>query len=260
ASRAGARVALWAALGRDVEGDRIASMLEREQIDTRHLERSAHATDLSIITVDSRGENTIVTRNDAANAYVPDIATLEAATRPGDWVVLQGNLGEAVTHDVLRRLHRGGRHTLLNPGPVQFNCVPMLNDVDVLVVNRVEALTLTRQPDTEQAARMLCDAGTAHAIVTLGADGAVVCDRGFVIRHFDAPRANAVDTVGAGDALCGALVAGLAHGLSVSTALPGAMRVAAFVVEHPGTYSSFPEQATLRELNDVLQTFRNCSS
>lgn len=260
ASRAGAHVALWAAVGNDADGERIVVMLEQEGIDIQHLERDTHATDMSIVTVDAYGENTIVTRNEAANAYLPDIDQLEAATRPGDWVVLQGNLGEAVTRDVLRHLHRGGRHTMLNPGPVRFNCVPMLHDVDVLVVNRVEALTLTKQPDAEHAARMLCEAGTAHALVTLGSDGVIVCDRDVATRQVAAPRAHAIDTVGAGDALCGALVAGLARGSTLTAALPAAMRVAAYVVEHPGTYSSFPERADMRVLTDSLQPLQTRTS
>lgn len=248
AARAGACVTLFAALGRDADGARIVAMLEAEFIDTRHIAWLDCATDLSIVTVDANGENTIVTRNDAAGAYAPDAAALDDATAPSDWIVLQGNLSQAVTASLLREARRGQRHTLLNPGPVQFDINAMLPDVDVLVVNRVEALALTGEADPRRAALSLHRDGVADVLVTLGASGVIRCRRDESIEQVSAPRVTAVDTVGAGDALCGTLAAGLARGLALDDALPRAMNVAAFVVGRHGTQASFPDRARITEL------------
>jgi ribokinase len=71
--RAGTPTQLFAAIGQDAEGDRIAAQLSEEGIDTSHvIDRVPCPTDMSIITVDARGENTIVTRNDAAGRYHPE--------------------------------------------------------------------------------------------------------------------------------------------------------------------------------------------
>jgi ribokinase len=260
AARAGATVTLLAAVGCDADGGRIAAMLEREQVDTRHLARFGCATDLSIVTVEASGENTIVTRNDAASRYAPDPAALDAASRAGDWVVLQGNLSLTVTERLLRHARHGGRHTLLNPGPVQFDCRALLPDVDVLIVNRVEAGMLSGQDDPHQAARSLRSAGAGHVIVTLGADGIAWCNGDGALVELPAPAVTAVDTVGAGDALCGTIAAALARGVEFGDALPDAMAVAAYVVGQLGTQASFPSRERMRELASFIRIGRQESS
>jgi ribokinase len=248
AARAGAAVTLLAAVGGDADGARIVAMLDAEGIDTRYVVRLECATDLSIVTVDAAGENTIVTRNEAASMYAPHAMMLDAASARGDWIVLQGNLSGAVTAALLRAARRDGRHTLLNPGPVQFEVGPLLRDVDVLVVNRVEALALTGEAEPSRAALALHRDGATDVLVTLGADGVIRCASDGGIAHVPAPAVVAVDTVGAGDALCGTLAAALAHGLTLDDALHRAMEVAAFVVARQGTQASFPDCSRMREL------------
>lgn len=254
AARAGAAVTLLAALGRDADGERIVAMLQREGVDTRHVVQLDCATDLSIVTIDAAGENTIVTRSEAADRYAPDAAALDAASRAGDWVALQGNLSQTVTAALLRHARQTGRKTFLNPGPVHFDCRALLPDVNVLVVNRVEAAALSGQEDPHRAAHALRHAGAADVLVTLGAGGVVWCSGERASVDLPAVAVTAVDTVGAGDALCGTLVAALAHGLTIGDALPDAMAVAAWVVSRRGTQASFPEHARMRELAAFLRT------
>jgi ribokinase len=60
--------------------------------------------------------------------------------------------------------------------------------------------------------------------------------------------AEAVDTVGAGDAFCGTLLAALALNLPMPNALRWAQAVAAYAVARPGAQASFPERAAMRGL------------
>lgn len=260
AARAGAAVTLFAAVGRDADGERIVAMLERERIDTRHIARLDCATDLSIVTIDAAGENTIVTRSKAAGRFAPDASALESASRAGDWIALQGNLSPTVTATLLRWARQSGRKTFLNPGPAQFDYRASLPDVDVLVVNRVEAAVLSGQEDPHRAAQALRHAEAGDVLVTLGADGVVWCrgDRASV--DLPAAMVTAVDTVGAGDAFCGTLLAALARGLAIGDALPDAMAVAAWAASHRGTQASFPERERMRELVAFLQTNHKTSS
>jgi ribokinase len=247
AARAGVSTQLFAAVGQDADGERLIAYLNAEGIDTRHVLRVPGSTDLSIITVDAQGENTIVTRNEAAAGFHPEPGAVLNATRAGDWIALQGNLSADATAHVLRAARLNGRRTLLNPGPVCFDCVPMLADVDLLIVNRVEAATLTAQDDASHAAGALQRAGAREVCVTLGANGLLWCnDDG--VQPLAAVPAHAVDTVGAGDAFCGTLLAALAQDLAMPLALRWAQTVAAHAVARRGAQASFPDRATTREL------------
>lgn len=247
AARAGTPTQLFAAIGQDAEGDRIAAQLSAEGIDTSHVMRVPYPTDLSIITVDARGENTIVTRNEAAAHYHPEPRSIVDATRAGDWIALQGNLSADFTAQMLRAARLGARRTLLNPGPVCFDCVPLLGDVDVLVVNRVEAATLSTHDDPARAAEALRQAGAREVCVTLGAQGVLWCNER-ATQHLPAMPAAAIDTVGAGDAFCGTLLAAFGRNLAMPLALRWAQAVAAIVVTRRGAQASFPERAAMRDL------------
>jgi len=251
AQRAGAQTQLFAALGNDADGDHFLARLVEEGIDTRHIARLPCMTDMSIVTVDQRGENTIVTRNNAAARYVPTPGAVLDATRSGDWIAMQGNLSEAVTAELLCRAHAGERRTLLNPGPVCFDCRPLLNNVDILVVNRVEAAALTRVENPEDAARSLQESGAGEVIVTLGSEGVLWCRPGRMAL-IPATRANAIDTVGAGDAFCGALLAALAEHIPMTVSLQRAQTAAAFAVARSGTQAAFPSRAELLGLFNSL--------
>jgi ribokinase len=65
---------------------------------------------------------------------------------------------------------------------------------------------------------MLTGFGVGAAVVTLGADGAVVATAGRCI-HVPAPRVSVIDTTGAGDVFVGTLAALLADGQPLDRAV-----------------------------------------
>src|SRR5579864_4186949 len=100
AARCGVDVRLVAAIGDDAEGMRIRSSLAREGVLADGLTVLSHGTDRCVITVDGRGENTILSVIDGARNFEPIAETpIESWVRPGDFVVMQGNLRAAVTRD-----------------------------------------------------------------------------------------------------------------------------------------------------------------
>ncbi len=76
-------------------------------------------------------------------------------------------------------------------------------------------------------------------IVTAGAGGCHVAE-GETRLHLSAPRVDAVDTTGAGDAFVGALAAFLREGRSLEEAAAGAVRVASLSVAREGSMPSYP--------------------
>jgi ribokinase len=97
----------------------------------------------------------------------------------------------------------------------------------------------------DEAATALRALGVRSAIVTGGAEGAVAAWPGGGTAVRTSAPGPVVDTTGAGDALAGALAAGLAAGMGLEDALSAGCAFAAFSVTRPGAWRSYPTQADL---------------
>jgi ribokinase len=117
--------------------------------------------------------------------------------------------------------------------------------VDVLVVNEGELRTLSGSQGSvvECLARLPCPT----VVVTLGARGCVARDGGayFVQSGF---AVQALDTTGAGDTFCGALVAALSQAMPLTEALRRASAAAALACTKMGAQSSVPGAQAVTDL------------
>ncbi|MDN5821685.1 MAG: PfkB family carbohydrate kinase [Brachybacterium sp.] len=105
----------------------------------------------------------------------------------------------------------------------------VLPHTDLLLPNESELVGLTGIQELDEAARHLSARTGATVVAKLGANGAMLCTDGQVIR-VEAPRVEAVDTTGAGDAFNAAFLAALHQGNSNETALSVAVRTASELV------------------------------
>jgi ribokinase len=202
---------------------------------------SPYATDRCFITVDSHGENTILSFVEAARHFDPIVETrIESWITPGDLVVMQGNLHPNVTRDCLALAKSKGATTVLNPSPTYAAQDYDWTLVDLVLVNRGEAVEFAGG-GAEEAARELCKRGAGAVVLTLGADGAVLFSAENTFR-VAAPQVVAIDAVGAGDVFCGVLIAANALGRSWKDALAAAAEAASISVTRKGVLASFPSQ------------------
>ena len=131
--------------------------------------------DRCVIYVDRGGENTIVSVIDAALNFDPIAAdALERRIAFGDWIVLQGNLRANMTSACLALAKANGAATALNPSPAYPAAEYDWSLVDLVVLNRGEAVALGARQDPVESARVLLAAGAETVVLTLGADGAVL--------------------------------------------------------------------------------------
>jgi ribokinase len=235
AARLGATVALVGRVGADDAGRRLRDGLAGEGVDVGHVAEDPDApTGMALIAVDASGENTIVVSS-GANARV-DAGDVRAA---GD--VLAGAAVTLLQHEVGEEavgaaIATAGGRVVLNPAPAR----PLVSSVDVLVPNRGELEALAgRTGDPVALARGLD--GARAVVVTLGAEGAVVVE-GERAERVAAPRVEAVDTTGAGDTFCGALVQALAEGAALVEAARWATRAAAASVTRLGAQGGMPRR------------------
>ncbi len=244
AARTGAAVAFRAALGRDADGDFLKATLAAD-LPLDGLAVLDAPTDRSSILVDGHGENIIVTAADCADAFDPS-ADLTSLAK-GDHLLMQGNLGADVTVACLNAARARGVVTILNPSPLGA----ALPAADVVVVNTVEAEALAGLADPPAAARRLSRDGEASVIVTLGARGALLLERGEA-RLLPAPAVDAVDTSGAGDVFAGVLSGCLARRLPLVAAVTVGVAAAAIAVTRRGTLAACPSRAEIAALIDQI--------
>jgi ribokinase len=243
AARFGAPVRLVAPVGRDADGAWALARLCDEGLPSDALIQTAAPTDQSIITVVPSGENMIVSSAAAARSMTPDMArSAMAGVRPGDLVMVQGNLSQETTHAALRCARDAGAKTMVNPAPIQWSYEEIWPLCRIAVLNKVECRKLLGTNDLKVALVRLRLFGVDLPVVTLGSEGAAALDRDELTR-LPAVPVEVVDTTGAGDAFCGALAAALSRGARAAAALDLAMRAAAITVTRRGTQSAFPTRA-----------------
>ncbi|MDP5323845.1 MAG: ribokinase [Paracoccaceae bacterium] len=140
--------------------------------------------------------------------------------------------------------------TLLNPAPaVQFP-EGLLALCDYVTPNESEAealtgLRVTSVPQATLAAQKLVEMGAGAALITLGAQGVVYCDRGKTLFVPAIAASKVQDTTGAGDAFNGGFASALARGLGDHDALIFGSATAGISVTRMGTAASMPSLAEI---------------
>ncbi|MFT7724404.1 MAG: ribokinase [Roseateles sp.] len=253
AARLGARVALAARVGLQENGAALVAQLVAEGVDTRAVVQPAdEAPGVALIVVGAEdAENQIVTVA-GSNGTLP-LAQVEALDMAGlRWLVAQQELPLQSIARAFERAHAAGAKTVLNAAPYRPGCERLLPLVDLLVVNALEAqalmATLGGAAATPEAlADALRRQGPAAVLVSLGGDGLCWADADGP-RRVPARAVKAVDTVGAGDTLVGALVTALAEGRPVAAALAFALAAAALAVSRAGVQDAMPRRAEVEAL------------
>ena len=254
AARLGAEVSMLGRVGEDAFGAELIKNLRENGVDVEYVRATPDApTGSAFITVTPDGENAIVVSPGANRSFGPDEVE-EAAENLRETGVLVAQLevpAEAVERAAKIATQSGGRF-VFNLAPAREVRESLLRLSDPLVVNETEARFLLGEdaPDPEGLAAKLLDLGSASTVVTLGASGAVLASGG-TTRQFPAPKIEAVDTTGAGDAFVGALAARLAGGASLEEAVPYAVLAGAAAVAKAGAQGSLPTPEVVEKLAPV---------
>ncbi|HEX6054496.1 MAG TPA: ribokinase [Intrasporangium sp.] len=217
ARRAGADVVMVGRVGADDAGTAYLERLRRHGIRTEAPAFDDAPTGTAFITVDEAAENTIVVVA-GANEWVEDASVKAAGLGRGD--VLLCSL-EVPTDLVARAAHLAdlaGARVVINLAPYASLPHDVIAMADPVIVN-------------EEEMRQLADSDLipTSLLVTFGAAGARW--DGEEVSGIRLDESDVVDTVGAGDAFCGALAAALAAGATREEALEAANRAGAEAVQ-----------------------------
>lgn len=242
ACRAGAKSSMLGNLGMDTFGDTFMETLTSEGIDSTGVERHANVgTGVGLPVVSADGDNSIIIipqSNDLADeSFVARHADLIRASQV---LLLQLELPTAGAIAAAKIAKEAGVKVVLTPAPVA-SLDAFVGLIDVLVPNQMEAAALTNENDSvqNQAAALMKKLGCKEVVITLGSKGAFVTN-GTHSEIVLAPPVDAVDTVGAGDTLCGYLSAKLATGDDLFSATRQAVYAASLSVTRRGAALAAP--------------------
>ncbi|AGH97524.1 ribokinase [Micavibrio aeruginosavorus] len=254
AARMGVQAVLVGRVGKDVYAYETITTIRRQGVVTSGVsEDETLPTGTAIILREPDGSNRIIVANGANKALEHDQVPDEIL-KPTNTLLAQMEVAPQQVFTLIRRAHEKKVKILLNAAPACDIPADVLQMVDVLIVNEVEAARLADfchlKHDNTPEGMAHALAGVTHktCIVTLGPDGSVaVLDDGSVVRVPSLPIDRVVDTTGAGDAYCGTLAALLADKMNIREALRWAAVAGSLACAKKGALSAFAYSDDIRD-------------
>lgn len=243
AARAGGRVRMVGAVGRDAFAAQATALLGEGGVDLSAVRDSGEPTGVALILVGGSGENVIAVVPGANGTVGPDAVTA-AGIAAGEHVVLQHEIPLDAVEKALDLARSAGAVSLLNTAPFRREAAPLLARADYVIANETEfdlyAGELALQ-GADRPARMRAFTGQTGRtiIVTLGGEGVIAVAPSGQLK-VEALNVTPVDTVGAGDTFCGYLAAGLSADLPLEAALRRAAAAGSLACLKPGAQPSIP--------------------
>jgi len=251
ASRQDSSVAMVGRVGSDSFGPTLIQNLQKNKVDTIHVETDESATGTAIIVVDANGQNSIVL-SPGANGKVTPIDVDAVSFQDADLLLLQLEIPlETVVH-AASVARQNGLRVILNPAPACPLPDSLLADVDILVPNESELQLLTELPvididSAETAAKALLAKEVKTVIITLGANGALLVTKGKAT-HVPGFKVDVIDTTAAGDAFIGGLAAALLIDKSLEEAVRYGNASGALATTKFGAQPSLPTAEEVEQL------------
>jgi ribokinase len=245
AAKAGAAVRMVGCLGKDSFGDFLRRGLVAAGVDCASVAQVDEATGVAVIGVEPGGENQILVGS-GANLRACAGQVDDADLAPGVIVLCQNEVAPQATFALLGRARRRGARTILNLAPAAPVPAVVLDALDLLVVNEIEAAMAAgdRGGDARALARGLATRHGLTCVVTLGARGAIAQGPADGYRIGPLPI-EPVDTTGAGDAFVGVLAAALDRSLELPDGLRWASVAAGLACTRLGAQTSQPSAAEI---------------
>jgi ribokinase len=242
AARAGAKVKLVGAAGKDRMGDDALALLTGGGVDLKAVKRLDMQQGVAMIMVDAHGENIIGIVPGTNGTLTPEDA--DAAVSPlkaKDVLVVQQEIPQAATMRALGLAQLNGVTSILNTAPFLDTTAAVAGTASIVVANETEFALLSGGAvgDLPTAMNLWARSWRQTIIVTLGPGGAMAAtpDETFSV---PALKVEPVDTVGAGDTFVGYLAAGLDAGLGLEVAMRRAAVAASLACLKPGAQPAIP--------------------
>jgi sulfofructose kinase len=227
--------------GKDDNGDRVLAALGREKVDCTFCQRvDGFATALSAIFVDARGDRTIVTYRDERIATTPPSAPEKIVADAH--AVLADNRYPDFVRPICAAARRRNIPVVLDGDRPTVEDDPLFRIATHIIFSAECLRETTGTADLTEGLQRIRRHSDAFLAVSDGPGAIVYLDEG-ALRQSPVFKIDAVDTLGAGDALHGGFILALAEGRNESEALRFGAAVAGIKCSRLGGSSGAPTRA-----------------
>lgn len=255
AARLNGNVYFIAKTGNDLFGKRSIEQYEKEGI---HIENIFSdpilPSGVALITVDAKGENSIVVASGANGSLSPeDLQNIKRTIEKGEILLMQLEIPIETVEYAAQIAKQQGIKVILNPAPARPLSTKLLQNLYIIIPNETEAeilsgVKVTDWESARKAANIISAEGVDIVVITMGSKGALVKENS-TYYEVPAPKVKAVDTTAAGDTFCGALCVALSEDMSVIDAVKFANKCASITVTRMGAQSSLPYRKEIDSLS-----------
>lgn len=248
--RLGIEVVLIEKIGHDIFGDMALESYDREGIDSRYVKRTDQCSSgIGLVYIQPSGENTAA-YFPGANKYLSaqDVNDAAKEIQDSNILYLQLEIPDEPIMAAVELVEKPGLKVILNPAPAREIPHGLLEEVDVLTPNQVEAFGLISEDykedlqldDIEELGKKLLNLGPSEVFLTLGSNGAFYINNYGQSIYQPSLQVEVVDTVGAGDAFNAALCVALSENLAPKEALFRACVSGALTTTKIGVINALP--------------------
>ena len=237
----GAETYMITCLGDDVYADMTIENYKKSGVNVDFIQRVLGSSGVAPIWVDSSGQNRIIVVS-GANDLINGDEAIEAIKKIEDLkaIIGQFEIPLEVTEKVFQYAKANSITTILNPAPAKIPSQILLDSTDWFIPNEVEFETISGLNAFDDSNLIkYSNSIESNLIVTLGEEGAAYVNKEGSVIKIKAPKVNAIDTTGAGDAFVGAFAYGIASGYTTKDAIKIGVEKASDSVTRPGTQSSY---------------------
>lgn len=246
AARLGGKVTFIMKRGNDLFGNQTVGLLMREGIDTQFIVKDLEfPSGVALITVDSKGENSIVVAPGSNGNLLPeDIPQMIFENGKFEILLLQLEIPLSIVEYSAVKAFERGIKVILNPAPACKLSDNLLQHIWLLTPNETETeiitgVRITDIPSAERATDVIQERGVKNVIITLGETGAFVKSENYT-GLIPGVKVNPVDTTAAGDIFNGALAVAISEGRDLNDAVTFANKAASISVTRMGAQASAP--------------------
>lgn len=246
-ARAGLDVCHAGKIGSD--GMMLLDYLKKSGVDVTYtLIDERYPTGHAIIQVDHAGQNCIVVHAGANGEMTEqEIDSILANFCADDLLLMQNEV--SILPYALRKAHEKGMRIALNPSPIgDLANSPLLQYVDIFILNEIEGFEITGEQDEQKICeKLLSSYPGCQVMLTLGEKGCIYADAQKMVRQA-AFHVKSVDTTAAGDTFVGYFLSGLQNGEDVAEILRVACKASAIAVSRPGAAPSIPTREEVESI------------